>query len=169
MRRVLFRAIAVVTLTFAFATPGARAFFDPPWIAPAAPRSGDVVTVNMRMGICDARVERPGYPQITRQGNAIRLVVYGHHWDTTELCIYPIATGVEAIGAFSPGDYTVTVDFVYDDYPFGLRTINLGVIPFSVASAAPVVEVPASTPSGLIALLVLMGCLALSGVRMRRD
>jgi hypothetical protein len=167
--RVLSRVVSTTATIFAIAAPSAHAFFDPPWITPAVPIGGAIVSVNLRDGICDAIVEHPGYPQITRQGNAIHLVEYGHHWDTVDLCVYDIGHLVEPIGAFAPGDYTVTVDFVYDDYPFGLTTINLGVVPFFVAGAAPVVEVPASTPSGLTALLILMGCLALRNVRMRRD
>ena len=162
------RVISNLAWVFAFVAPSAHSFFDPPWVTPGAPISGATVYVNLRDGICDAIVEHPGYPQITQQGSAIHLVEYGHHWDTADLCIYDIGHLVEPIGAFAPGDYTVTVDFVYDDYPFGLRTVNLGMISFSVGGAAPVVEVPASTPSGLTALLILIGYLALRGLRMRR-
>jgi hypothetical protein len=161
--RVLYCVVSIATI-FALALPSAHAFFDPPWITPTAPVAGATVSVNLRDGICDAIVEHPGYPQIARKGQAIHLVEYGHHWDDAD-----IGHLVEPIGAFPPGDYTVSVDFIYDDYPFGLTKINLGVIPFSVTGAASVVEVPASTPSGLTALLFLMGCLALRGVRMRRD
>lgn len=145
-----------VALLLATMPPGARAPFDPPWIAPTAPKAGEVVSVNMRMGICDARVEHPGYPQITRQGNAIRLLVYGHHWDTQDLCVYPIAQGAESIGAFPPGDYAVTVEFVYDDYPLGLSIITLGVVPFAVTGSTPAAPVSAVTCFGGFALFALI-------------
>jgi hypothetical protein len=112
------------------------------------------------MGICDARVEHPGYPQLTRQGNAIRLLVYGHHWDTQDLCVYPIGQGAESIGAFPPGDYAVTVEFVYDDYPFGLSIITLGVVPFTVTGSVPAAPVPVATLLWKLMLLVLMAGIA---------
>jgi hypothetical protein len=154
--------------TLFLSASNAHAFFDPPWITPAAPISGATVSVNLRDGICDAIVEHPGYPQITRQGNAVHLVEYGHHWDTVDLCVYDIGHLVEPIGAFALGDYTVTVDFVYDDYPFGLTTINLGVVPFSVAGAAPFVPVPALTPLWKLLLLTLVLIVACWALAVRR-
>lgn len=168
MTRGLCRVISTTTMILALTASSARAFFDPPWVTPEAPIAGETVSVNIRDGICDAIVEHAGYPQITRQGAAVHLVEYGHHWDDADLCVYDVGHLVESIGAFAPGAYTVTVDFVYDDYPLGLTTINLGVIPFSVADVAPVIEVPTLTPSGLTLLLILVGCLALRQVRMRR-
>jgi hypothetical protein len=164
----LHRIVLVLTLMFAFAASNAHAFFDPPWITPTAPRAGEAVSVNMRMGICDARVERPGYPQITIQGNTIRLLVYGHHWETQDLCIYPVGLGVEPIGTFPPGDYTVTVDFAYENYPLGLTIIPLGVIPFTVTGVTPAASVPATTTSGRLAFLMLVAGAALWALRRRR-
>jgi hypothetical protein len=161
------RAVPILAAVLALGARDAQAFFDPPWITPVAPRAGDVVSVNMRMGICDARVEHPGYPQITRQGNAIRLLVYGHHWDTQDLCIYPIGQEAESIGVFPPGDYALTVDFTYDDYPFGLAVITLGVVAFTVAGASPPAPVPAATPLSTFVLLVTISSVAAWAFRMR--
>jgi hypothetical protein len=159
---------STLALLLGFVAQTAEAFIDPPWITPEAPRAGETVSANIRMGICDARVERPGYPQITREGNAIRLLVYGHHWDSDDLCVYPIGMGTEPIGAFPPGDYTLTVDFLYEDFFFGYTIITLGVVPFTVTGTAPVAPVPASSPSGLLALLFLMSGLALWALGNRR-
>jgi hypothetical protein len=163
---VLFRPI--LTLIFVLVAPSAWAFFDPPWITPASPRTGEPVSINVSGGICDVFVERSGYPQITRTGNSVRIVEYGNHETFDDFCNYGYWTVSEPIGTFLSGDYTVTIDFVYENYPFGLKTVTLGVIPFSVAGAPPVVAVPASTSWGLTALLVLIGCLALRVLRMRR-
>jgi hypothetical protein len=153
--RVLYTTVALLLATLPSST---RAFFDPPWITPAAPRVGDVVSASFRMGDCDARVEEPGFPQITRTGNAIRLVVYGVHEDTAELCVYPAATGTESIGTLEAGSYTLTVDFIYDDYLLGPTVINLGVIPFTVVGTMSAVPVPIlSSASALVLLLVLCG------------
>jgi hypothetical protein len=158
----------VIVWMLALTASSAHAFFDPPWITPAAPRAGDSVSLNVSGGICDVFVEWPGYPQITRTGNSIRIVEYGNHETFEDFCNYGYWTVTEPIGAFASGDYTITVDFVYDDYPFGLATVTLGVIPFSVVGAASTAEAPASTASGRIALLVLIGCVALRSLRMRR-
>lgn len=159
----------VLILALALCAPGAQAFFDQPWITPAEPRAGDVVSVNIRGGICDSIFFKPGYPQITQQGDAIRILEYGHHWDTEDLCIYDIGTLAEPIGAFPPGDYTATVDFTYEDYPFGYTTLTLGVIPFTVTGATPPAPVPASSRSTQLVLLTLVSGSALEGLRRRRQ
>ena len=161
-------ALVGMLLLSVIGTQTAHAFIDPPWITPAQPRAGETVSVNIRMGGCDVTAERPGYPQITQAGNAIRILEYGHHWDDAELCIWGVGTSIDPIGAFSPGDYTLTVDFIYYNYPDGYATITLGVIPFTVTGAPPAVPVPASHPLGLFALSFLMSGLATWALRMRR-
>jgi len=157
----------VLWLAFAFAMPSADAVFDPPWITPAAPTTSDTVSVSIRGGGCDAIVERPGYPQVTRNGNQIRVVEYGvrayQNW-----CIYPAGTYTMPIGRFAAGDYTLTVDFAYDGYPFGLTTDTLGVIPFTVSGAAPPIPVPSLTLRWKCVLLVFVVCIACWDLAARR-
>jgi hypothetical protein len=162
------RIVPVLAVVLALVARDARAFFDPPWITPSIPRVGQPVSVNIRGGICDSIFFRPGYPQITRQGNAIRILEYGHHWDTFDLCVYDIGTLTEPIGTYPPGDYTVTVDFTYDNYPFGYETITLGVVPFTVVGATPAASVPAVSLSWKFVLLALISGIAVGALRMRR-
>ena len=162
------RIVLFVTLTLEFATPRAHAFFDPPWITPPAPTASDIVSVNIRGGMCDGIIFQSGYPQLTQTGNSIRLVEYGVHVDFADFCIYPVGTYTEALGTFPPGDYTLTVDFTYDNYPLGLTTITLGVIPFIVTGTRPVSAVPALTTPGTIALLAVLAWFALGRLRARR-
>jgi hypothetical protein len=162
------RTTSAFALLFALAAPTAHAFIDPPWITPAAPIAGEAVSVNIRMGICDAIFERPGYPQITQAGNAIRILEYGHHWDDDALCIYYVGTTTVPIGTFPPGDYVLTVDFLYDDLAFGYTIMNLGVIPFTVRGATPAAPVPTTGLSGLVVLLLLLPSLAVWILRTRR-
>jgi hypothetical protein len=161
----LFRIISIATLTFA--TPSARAFFDPPAITPATPRVGQVVSVSIREGICDAIVEHPGFPQITRQGNAIRILEYGHHWDDVDLCIYNVGTLTQPIGSFAEGSYTLTVDFVYPDI-LGPTTITLGTVPFDVSGVRTATPVPTLTAPGRLALLILLLGVAVCALRRSR-
>jgi len=164
----LHRIVLILAVVFTLAAPKAHAFFDPPWITPAVPRAGEVVSVNIRGGECDGIIFQQGYPQITQVGNSIRIVEYGIHVDTVDFCIYPIGILTEPVGPFPPGDYTLTVDFTYDGYPFGLTTITLGVIPFTVAGVTPAAPVPASNASGRLALLILVAGGALLALRRRR-
>ena len=76
--------------------------------------------------------------------------------------------GSEPIGIFPPGDYTVMVDFAYDNYPFGLAVITLGVIPFTVIGAMPAAPIPTSSLSAQIVLVFLVSVAALWSLRMRR-
>ena len=160
--------IAFILIAFMFAAPSAHAFFDPPWITPTLPSPSDVVSVNIRGGVCDSIFFRQGFPQITQQGNSIRILEYGHHWDDQDLCVYDVGTLVAPIGTFAPGDYTLTVDFTYEDYPFGYTTTTLGVIPFTVAGAVPASPVPALTRFGQLALLISIFIVVLCGPHMRR-
>jgi len=157
-----------IALLLATMSPNARAFFDPPWITPAFPRVGQAVSVNIRGGICDSIFFRPGYPQITQQGNAIRILEYGHHWETSDLCVYDIGTLTEPIGTYPPGDYTLTVDFIYEDYPFGYTTITLGVVPFAVTGATPLTPVPIGSPLWEYVLLILISGAAARAFQARR-
>jgi len=146
----------VLIVLFLACAQTAHAFIDPPWITPADPRAGEIVSVNIRMGICDAIAEEPGYPQITQEGNAIRIIEFGTHQSFEDFCIFDIGTATKPIGAFPPGDYVLTVDFLYDNYPDGYATITLGVIPFTVAGATPAAPVPTSDPLSLLALMLLL-------------
>jgi len=149
------RIVSSFALASALVMPSAHAFFDTPWITPAGPRAGEVVSVTIREGICDAIVEHTGFPQITQQGNAIRILEYGHHWDDVDLCIYNVGTLTQPVGSFAEGSYTLTVDFIYPDI-LGPTTITLGVIPFTVSGVVTAAPVPALTASGKVALLILM-------------
>ena len=77
-----YRVAPALALLIAFFAQTAHAFFDPPWVTPAAPTAGETVSVNIHGGICDAILEAQGYPQITREGTAIRLREYGTHYET---------------------------------------------------------------------------------------
>jgi len=163
------RSASGLAFLFVLFAQSAPAFFDPPWITPEAPRAGEIVSVNIHGGICDAILEWPGYPQITQEGNAIRILEYGYHVDFEDFCIYGVGTLTEPIGAFPPGDYTLTVDFLYNDFAFGYTIITLGVVPFTVTGAVSATPVPASDSSGLVALLLLMASLAVWKLRTRRQ
>jgi hypothetical protein len=162
------RIVLISVVAFTFGAPSAHAFFDPPWITPMAPIAGEDVSVNIRMGICDAVVFRPDYPQITRQGNAIRIVEYGDRVPSEDFCIYPILTTAESLGSFAPGEYVLTVDFVYENYPLGYATDTLGIVPFTVAGTSPATPVSTFSRSGKFSFLILVAGTALWALRRRR-
>lgn len=143
----------------------ANAFFDPPWIAPAAPIAGETVEANIHGGICDAIFERPGFPQITRVGDAIRIVEFGDHATFEDFCIYGVGTLTVPIGAFPPGDYTLTIDLTYQDFFGEPQTLNIGVVPFTVSDIPASAPVPATRPIGLLALMLLVAGLTARALR----
>ncbi len=164
------RALAFVLISsVAFAARSAYAFFDPPWITPATPRAGETVSVNIHGGICDAILEQPDYPQITQEGGSIRILEYGDHVDFEDWCIYGVGTVTVPIGAFLPGDYALTVDFLYNDFLYGPTTITLGVIPFTVTGVTPAKAVPTTNLTSLLTLLLLVAGLAAGALRNRRQ
>ena len=101
-----------LALLLAFFTRTVPAFWDPPYIVPDSPSINDIVSLNIRMGACDALLSHPGYPEITRVGNAIRYVQWGDHSLLSELCIYPTGTGTFGLGTFAPGTYSVSFDMI---------------------------------------------------------
>lgn len=145
-----------LALLFILYAQRAQAFFDPPWITPATPRAGEIVSVNIRDGLCDAIFERPGYPQITQQGNAIHLVEYGHHWTDDGLCVYENGALTEPIGTFPPGDYVLTADLVYTDEVGHPQVLTIGVVPFTVTGVAASLPVPTLRTRGYFVLVLLI-------------
>lgn len=153
-------AHALVLCVALFSTQ-ARAFFDQPWVTPASPITGDLVSVSIHGGECDALFSEPGYPQITQQGNAIRMLRFGQHWPEGSgdlLCSYPIGTATYPVGTYPSGNYTLTVDLAYVDF-FGMPSIlTIGVVPFTVAGPS-VAATPAPTlsPACLLVLTLALG------------
>jgi hypothetical protein len=158
-----------IALLLAAMSPSARAFFDPPWTVPAVPRTDEVVSVSIRGGVCDAIFFRPGYPQIIQNGNSVRIVEYGDHLTPgDELCIYGIGTLTDPIGTFSPGEYTLTVDLIYENYPFGYEAITIGMVPFTVSGATPAMPVPAISATWKFVLLALISGIAARSIQAGR-
>jgi len=166
----MFKRFIEVTLVLSlvFAVQTAQAFFDPPWITPAVPRAGEMVSVNIRGGICDSIFFSPGYPQVTQQGNAIHLLEYGHHWDTQDLCIYDIGVLSEPVGAYALGDYVLTVEMIYDDFLYGPTIMTLGVVPFTVTGTTTAAPIPATGVFGRLAIFILISGSAIGALRNRR-
>lgn len=152
-------------LLLAFVTlfaQNAQAFFDPPWITPENPVAGESISVNIYGGICDWIAGREGFPQITQDGNSIRILEYGHHYEPgDELCIDGIGTVVDAIGAFPPGDYALTVDLLYPHPVFGPTILNIGAVSFTVAPLPAPVSVPAT---GWLSTSLLLAALLLAAI-----
>ena len=144
-------------LIFAFAailllsgTRSACAFIDPPYLTPEHPAQGEPVFVKIHDGICDGIIGIPGYPQITQNGSAIRIVLWSVSYTDPILCNIPEGTGAYTVGVYPPGSYVVQVDREYFDAVGGIVTETLGVIPFTVrGSMQQPVALPATNVSAL--------------------
>ena len=104
LKHCVARALA---LLFALFAPTAHAFFDPPYISPEHPVAGETVSVKIRAGFSDTIAGIPGYPQITQDGNAIRILFLAVRYDDIELCNIPVGTGTYAVGTYPAGTYTL--------------------------------------------------------------
>jgi hypothetical protein len=144
----------------------AHAFFDLPSITPEDPVAGETISIHIHGGECDAIFGEEGYPQITRQGNAIRMRWFGQHYPEGSgdlLCAFPIGTLVAPVGAYPTGDYTLTIELAYDDFLEGPSILTIGTVPFTVAAMPTAAAVPAST-LGLVGMFVLLALLGGLGV-----
>jgi hypothetical protein len=153
IRFCVFAALALPLFLFA---NSAAAFLDPPYLTPEHPMAGDIVTLNIRAGVCDGIGSGHGYPRISQEGTHIRIVVWSVSYHDSELCFLPIWTNTIALGAYPAGSYTLQVDRDYFDGGGDLRTETLGAIPFAVAGNGlpEPVAAPALGAFGLALLLL---------------
>ena len=166
-RRAVFRLMFAFVALFAGT---AHALFDPPWITPANPVASELVSVNIRAGVCDAIFGENGYPQISQVGNAIRMRWYGQHWPEGSgdlLCSFPIGTFTPPVGTYPAGDYMLTIELAYDDYFEGPSVMTIGAVSFRVARASAPAPVPTLNTFGVSALLIIVLALSRRMLRTR--
>ncbi|MEO6689340.1 MAG: hypothetical protein ABIN56_09510 [Dokdonella sp.] len=153
----------LLAVLFVGFTLSAQAFFDPPCITPTAPIAGDIVSVNVVSGVCDTFIQRVGYPQISQQGNAIDLLMFGDHFESgDERCICNAGTLTQLIGTFPPGTCTLTIQLDYLN-AFGVPSyLQVDTSSFTVAAPAATAEpAPATSPRALLFLaLPIAGAVA---------
>jgi hypothetical protein len=163
------RGAPLLALLIAFFAQTAHAFLNAPYITPAAPTAGQTISVNIYGGVCDAIVSVPGYPQVTQNGNAIRILLFSVHYSDSEFCNLGIGTAVEAVGAYPPGSYTLQVDRRYSNFAGDYVVETLGIISFTITGqAAPPVSAPTLNGTGLLILVLALMGFAAWGVRAGR-
>ena len=161
---------ALLMMILALLAQPAKAFFDPPYITPAQPAAGLPVSLNIYGGVCDAIVGLPGYPQITQQGNSIRILFFGIHYGDPEFCNLGTGTATAPIGSYPPGAYTLQVDFRYIGAGGSFVVDTLGIVPFTVTgTAAAPTAVPVLDIAGAIILVTTLACCALRRLRSKRS
>jgi len=107
------RLRSLLVLALALCAQRAWAFLDPPYITPEIPISGQPISINIYGGFCDAIVGLEGYPQITQQGNNIRIIFFSVHYEDPEFCNLGVGTATTLIGSYPVGDYTLQVERRY--------------------------------------------------------
>jgi hypothetical protein len=159
----------LLVFALALCSQRASAFLDPPYITPANPTAGDLVSVNIYGGECDLvdyGINWP--PPVTQQGNELTIHFTGIHEEDPEFCYYGLGTSTYPVGTFPPASYTLFVERRYGTFS-GWVTETLGVIPFTV-SGTPTqqpIEAPAPGRTGLCALLLGLTAASLLGLRER--
>lgn len=147
----------------------AFAYIDEPVLTPNAPMPNQLVSVTISAGICDGFVEWEGYPQVTRTGKNIRLVVYAQHVDFIDFCVFPSHSIMIPIGTFQSGAYSVQVDRFYIDDLKGPLTETLATIPFQVSGLVNSVSLPSAGAPSLIFLGLGLLFVAIVGIGRRRS
>ena len=167
MQRKFMRSLIVLTLVLL--SQLANAFVDPPTLSPTNPTEGQTISVNIRIGVCDAFIEQTGYPQITQSGNAIRILIPSIHAFDSSFCNFGTGIAIDPIGSYPPGSYTVQVDRTYTAVG-PIRTVveTLGILPFTVAGAPAPAVLPANGFIGLLALFATLLLIAIPVLRRRQ-
>jgi len=154
-RRLLLRTLPSITLCallalsrLAFATVGT------PVLQPSQPRAGELVSVVVFAGGCDAFSDDPP-PQVTRISGTVRIVLSAVS-SIDPFCVFPAGASKFPVGTFGAGTYRLQVDRTYAGF-FGQTTETLGVLRFEVAAMA---SVPALDDVGAPALIALLSLVA---------
>ena len=169
MRVHCFRGL--LTFALALCAQNASAFLDPPYITPANPTGGELVSVNVYGGECDLvdmGIDWP--PPVTQQGNAITILFTGIHEGDPEWCYYDVGTATYPVGAFPPGSYTLDVERRYMGFSGPWVQETLDIIPFTV-SGVPLqqpIEAPVLNSVGFTSLLLAVFAAALLTLRSHR-
>ena len=159
-----FARIASVLFALCFSSM-ANAYVNPPIFTPEQPAAGELVSMAVTFGDCDIYGEYPldptAFPRVERNGNTIRVTLYGYQYDDLILCTMPETTRVIQLGAYEAGTYTVQlvrtheteVGFVYSDILQSVIAVGAG-----VSEATPL---PAVGSMAIIVLIVILGVLGL--------
>ena len=155
-------------LVLLFASGPAFAW-DPLGIEPISPTANQPVSVVMATGGCDALPSTDGFPQISQTDQDIRILFYGVRATDPEFCVYPNGQHAYPVGHYPAGNYSLRIDVVYENFPFGLETVTLATIPFSVSGspAATPVAAPALNGTSLALLATLIAAVAAMTFRRR--
>ena len=147
----------------------ANAFVEPPTLSPTNPMENQTVSVNIRIGVCDAFIEQTGYPQITQSGNAIRILIPSIHAFDSSFCNFGTGIAIDPIGSYPPGSYTVQVDRTYTAVgPTRTVVETLGILSFTVAAAPAPAVLPTTGLIGLLALFATLLLIAAPVLRRRQ-
>lgn len=156
----------VAVLAFSFSASEAHAFITLDAIVPASPMPGETVAVRVSAGLCDSIIEAAGYPQITQNGNTIRMLLATSFTDDIILCNSEPGTVDLPFGDFPSGNYTLQLDRQYIDF-FGATIIQtVGTARFVVGGAAESTPLPTLGVGGL--LLMVLGMLAAAKLMLSR-
>jgi hypothetical protein len=144
------RLRSLLVLAIALCAQRAWAFLDPPYITPANPMAGELISVNIYGGECDLLdygIVWP--PPVTQQGNSITILFTGVHEENPEGCYYGVGTATVPVGTYPPGSYTLDVERRYGTVFGEWAQETLGIIPFTVSGAQQPIEAPTLTSSDL--------------------
>lgn len=153
------RVGGLLVLVLALCAQRAWAFvdLDPPYITPAYPTGGELVSVNVRGSECDLIDDGVVWPPpITQQDSTITILFTGIHEEDPEFCYFSSDTRTYPVGVYAAGSYTLRVERRYGTFS-GWVTETLGIVPFVVSGpTAPAIETPTLDATGLAALVLIL-------------
>lgn len=146
-------------------TVPARADPENPFLTPEHPTAEDMIIVNAHSGPCDILQDGFLEPEITREGQEILVQFTGQHYSDPIYCLFDPRIESAPIGRFSPGSYTVTVQWRYYNLVEWVQ-VTLGTLPLTVGDGAPAGE-PVPLPMAGRFGLALLGLMLVTIVAVR--
>lgn len=150
----------VAALAMLSACP-ASAVVSPPVLVPSSPLAGEVLSIDVTAGTCDAFLGSTTPIPVTQNGTNLRVVLPSLHETNSLFCNYGSGTGRYVISAFQAGTYTLQIDRSYSTV-FGTVVEPLATTQLVVRGVAQETPMPATSP---LALLILAAGLALIAAR----
>lgn len=123
-------------------------------IQPTVPADAELVSVVIGTNSCDALLGVDGFPQVSQTGQNVRILFYGVRETDPEFCNFTPGERAYPVGHYVAGNYVLTVDVLYNHFPFGPEIVTLATIPFSVSGSPVATPVAAPTLNGTGAVLL---------------
>jgi len=134
---------------------------SPPVLVPLSPLAGDILSIDVTAGNCDAFLGSTTPIPVTQNGTNLRVVLPSLHETNSLFCNYGSGTGRYVISAFQAGTYMLQIERSYSTV-FGTVVDPLATTQLVVRGVAQEMRIP--TLSSFFKLLLILASVVVTGM-----